>query len=157
MPYTIYMESKDIYCLLFRTPCEGTVLWTTGWSTWGPTGNTFGAVRQTGTKSSSKSSKLPIIYGMWDGRLCKSFYNSRESSYLRLIFTQHTTWPLLKDSKDIDGPISFALHMTHPILYAPPQKKREKFVHPNGSSNLSPPSRVVQFGSPVICRPQSRK
>ena len=32
-------------------------------------------------------------------------YNSRESPYLHLIFTQHTLWPLIKESKNIDGPI----------------------------------------------------
>ena len=44
-------------------------------------------------------------------------YNSRESPYLRLIFTQHTIWPL--SPKIFDGPISF--------------------VPPNGASNFVRP------------------
>ena len=43
-------------------------------------------------------------------------YNSRESPYVRLIFTQHTIWPLIKEFKNIDGPISFAPLIKRPKI-----------------------------------------
>ena len=59
------------------------------------------------------------LFTGWGAAYYRNPYNSRESPYLRLIFTQHTIWPL-RNPKILTVQFRSPPLMTCPILFASP-------------------------------------
>ena len=86
-------------------------------------------IRLKGDKGSIK------IYGMGGGSQRKSLYNSRESPYLRLIFTQHTIWTL-RNPKISTVRFRLPTLMTRPISFVPPNDASKIFRPPPFDSKI---------------------